>query len=147
MKYQFLASFLLRISLGWFFFYAGYSKLVAVDGFSAKGYLLNLKGPFAGLFLSLAGNVLVDQLVIWGLTLIGLCLILGILIRFASFWGIVMMALFYLTAYPPARAFLVDDHIIFIAILLFLMVSNAGYSYGFGKQLEKKFPKYKILMG
>ena len=144
MKYQSLALLLLRVSLGWLFFYAGYSKIA---GFSAKAYLLNLKGPFAGMFLPLAGNMVVDQLVIWGLTLIGLCLILGILVRFASFWGIVMMVLFYLTAYPPLHAFLVDDHIIYIAVFLVLMVSNAGHFYGFGKQLEKKFPKYKNLMG
>lgn len=145
--YQSLLLFLLRVSLGWFFFYAGFSKLTAVQGFSAKAYLLNLKGPFANLFLSLAGNALVDQLVMWGLTLIGLCLILGVLVRFASFWGVIMMVLFYLSAYPPAHAFLVDDHIIYIAILLFLMASNAGYNYGLGKTLEKKFPKYKALMG
>ena len=144
MKYQSLALLLLRVSLGWLFFYAGFSKFA---GFSAKDYLLNLKGPFAGMFLPLAGNILVDQLVIWGLTLIGLCLILGILIRFASFWGIVMMVLFYLSEYPPAHAFLVDEHIIYISIFLFLMVSNAGHFYGFGKQLEKKFPKYKALIG
>lgn len=144
MKYQSLTLLLLRLSLGWLFFYAGFSKFA---GFSAKGYLLNLKGPFAGLFLPLAGNVLVDQLVVWGLTLIGLCLILGVLIRFASFWGIIMMVLFYLSAYPPEHAFLVDDHIIYIAIFLVLMVSNAGHFYGLDKVLEKKFPKYKSLMG
>lgn len=144
MKYQSLALFLLRVSLGWFFFYAGFSKFA---GFSAKGYLLNLKGPFAGMFLPLAGNMLVDQLVIWGLTLIGLCLILGALIRFASFWGIVMMVLFYLSAYPPERAFLVDDHILYIAILFSLMVSGAGRFWGLDETLEKKFPKYKALMG
>lgn len=144
MKYQSLALLLLRLFLGLFFFYAGYSKLV---GFSAKGYLLNLKGPFADMFLPLAGNMLVDQLVIWGLTLIGLCLILGALIRFASFWGIVMMILFYLSAYPPEHAFLVDDHIIYIGIFLFLMSSNAGHFWGLDKTLEKKFPKFKALMG
>ena len=144
MKYQSLALFILRVSLGWFFFYAGFSKFA---GFSAKGYLLNLKGPFAGMFLPLAGNMLVDQLVIWGLTLIGLCLILGVLVRFASFWGIVMMVLFYLSAYPPEHAFLVDDHIIYIAAFLVLMVSNAGHFYGLDKTLEKKLPKYKKLMG
>lgn len=144
MKYQSLTLLLLRLSLGWLFFYAGFSKFA---GFSAKAYLLNLKGPFASLFLPLAGNMLVDQLVMWGLTLIGLCLILGVLIRFASFWGIVMMILFYLSVYPPEHAFLVDDHIIYIAIFLTLMVSNAGHAYGFDKTLEKKFPKYKSLMG
>lgn len=144
MKYQSLTLLLLRLSLGWLFFYAGFSKFA---GFSAKGYLLNLKGPFAGLFLPLAGNTLVDQLVVWGLTLIGLCLILGILIRFASFWGIIMMILFYLSVYPPEHAFLIDDHIIYIVIFLTLMVSNAGHFYGLDKTLEKKFPKYKSLMG
>ncbi len=131
--------------MGWLLFYSGVAKLT--QGFSANGYLLNLNGPFAQFFQSLAGNPLVDNLVIFGEILIGICLLLGLLVRFASFWGVVMMGLFYLTVYPPEHALIVDEHIIYILILVFFMVSNSGHFYGVDKALEKKLPKYKNLLG
>jgi len=147
MKNKDLSTFLLRIALGWLFLYSGYSKLTAVGGFSAKGFLLNLHGPFSAFYLPLAGNPVVDQLVIWGEILIGICLILGLLVRFASFWGIVMMLLFYFAEFPPEHAFIVDEHIIYALVLGFFMVSNAGYFWGMDKKLEKLLPQFKLLMG
>jgi len=147
MKNKDLSTFLLRVALGWLFLYSGYSKLTAAGGFSAKGFLLNLQGPFSAFYLPLAGNPVVDQLVIWGEILIGICLILGLLVRFASFWGIVMMLLFYFAEFPPEHAFLINEHIIYILIFIFLMVSNSGHFWGLDKKFEKMFPQLKILMG
>lgn len=147
MKYQSLALLLLRVSLGWLFLYAGYSKLTAASGFTAKQFLINLHGPFSQFYLPMAGNPLVDNLVIWGEILIGICLILGVLVRFSSFWGIVMMLLFYFAQYPPAHSLIVNDQLIYALLLVYLMVSNAGHFWGLGKVLEKKFPKFKALMG
>ena len=86
-------------------------------------------------------------MVVWGEILIGLCLILGFLVRFASFWGIVMMLLFYFASFPPEYAFLIDEHIIYALILVFFMVSNAGHFWGLDKKLEKVLPQLKLLMG
>ena len=147
MKYQSLALFLLRISLGWLFLFAGYAKLTTAGGFSAKQFLLNLHGPFSQFYLPMAGNPLVDNLVILGEILIGICLILGILVRFASFWGIIMMLLYYFAEYPPENGLIVNDQLIYALILVYFMFSNAGCFWGFDKTLEKKFPKYKKLMG
>src|ERR1700690_235639 len=107
-NYSVLSTLLLRLAMGWLFLYAGFEKLTMAGGFSAKGYLLHLTGTFAPFFAPLAGNPLVDVLFVSGELLIGIALILGILVRFASFWGIVMMILFYLTVYPPANSFIVD---------------------------------------
>jgi len=142
-----LVTFLLRITFGWMFFYAGLEKFLLPTGFSAKGFLLNLHGPFAALYTPLAGNPLVDGLVVWGEILIGICLILGLLVRFAGFWGIIMMLLFYFAQYPPKNAFIVDDHIIYALVLVYFMVSSAGLFWGMDKKLEKILPQLKILMG
>ncbi len=142
-----IALFSLRIALGWLFLYSGYSKLIAAGGFSAKGFLLNLQGPFSTFYLPLAGNSIVDQLVIWGEILIGISLILGFLVRFAGFWGIVMMILFYFAGFPPEHAFLVNEHIIYILIFIFFITSNAGHFWGMDKKLEKFLPQLKSLMG
>lgn len=142
-----LATFLLRLALGWVFFYAGWEKLTMQGGFSAKGFLFNLHGIFSAFYLPLAGNHIIDLLVVWGEILIGICLISGLLVRFASFWGIVMMLLFYFAQYPPKNAFLVDNHIIYVLVLVYFMASNAGCFWGMDKKLEKIFPKLKQLMG
>ena len=148
MKYKSsIALFSLRIALGWVFFYAGWEKLTMQGGFSAKGFLLNLHGTFSAFYLPLAGSHTIDLLVVWGEILIGICLILGLLVRFASFWGIVLMLLFYFAQYPPKNAFLVDDHIIYALVLVYFMVSGAGRVWGMDKKLEKLLPQFKSLMG
>ena len=138
---------LLRVSLGWLFLYAGYSKLTLAGGFSAKQFLLSLHGPFSSLYFPLAGNPLIDSLVVVGEIVIGLCLVFGILVRFASFWGIVMLILFYLADYPPAHSLIVNEQFIYILVMAYLFVSKSGLIYGLDKTLEKKFPKFKKLMG
>ena len=147
MKIQLWATLLLRVSLGWLFLFAGYSKLTAVGGFTAKQFLLGLHGPFASFYLPLAGNPIVDNLVICGEILIGLSLILGVLVRFASFWGIILLLLFYFAEYPPEHSLIVNDQFIYILLFVYFLVSKAGYFYGLDKMLEKKFPKFKSLMG
>lgn len=139
------ATLFLRISLGWIFLFTGIEKLT--QGFSAAGYLSHLQGPFSFLFSPMAGNALVDNLVIWGEILIGACLILGALVGFAAFWGVVMMLLFYLSGYPYEHSFIVNEHIIYILVLFYLVVSGSGHILGADKVLEKKFPQLKRLMG
>ena len=143
--YSLWTTFFLRISLGWLLLYSGSEKLTS--SFSATGYLSHLNGSFAPLFTPLAGNPIVDLLVIWGELLIGISLVLGVFVRFASFWGIVMMLLFYFSGYPYEHSFIVNNHVIYAFVFVYLMFSNAGNFWGFDKTLEKKFPKHKKLMG
>src|SRR3990167_6726855 len=114
--------FLLRLGIGWVFLYAGWSKVVTYftpeKDFTAAGFLKGLEGPFANFFSGLAGNILVDYLNAYGLLLIGIALILGVLVRWSAFWGIVLMALYYLAGFPPEHAFVVDDHIVYILVLI-----------------------------
>ena len=125
----------LRLSLGWLFFYAGITKVLNVD-WSAAGYLANAK-TFPALFQWLASpaNIgWVNFLNEWGLTLIGLALLAGLFVRFASYAGVLLMALYYLAGlefpYPNANTFIVDEHIIYAFIFLFFAFSNAGVFYG-----------------
>ena len=58
------------------------------------------------LFTALANNPsavsIIDFINIWGMILVGLGLILGLLTRWASLGGVVML-FFYFVAYPPSR--------------------------------------------
>ena len=121
-----ISLFLLRISLGVLFFLAGYAKL-SDPAWSAAGYIVGSKTLTGFYSWLLQPNILpiINFLNEWGLTLIGLALILGIFVRLASFFGIIMMVLYYLPILPPAHG-LVDEHIIYSAVLLVLMAFGAG---------------------
>ena len=127
----------LRLSMGWLMLYAGITKILQ-GGWTATGFLQNVAyGPFKGFFLLFAQSALVDALVMYGLTLIGLALILGLLVRWASFWGIVLMALFYLPRFPPQTG-AVEEHVIYALVFGLLMAAKAGTQYGLDAILEKK---------
>jgi len=130
----------LRIAVGWHFLYEGISKL-ASSGWSAEVYLGNAAGPLSGFYHFLASSPglikAVDIFNIYGLILIGLGLFLGLLVRWASAAGVVLMALYYF-AYPPfgltsfdnpeGHLFLVSKTLIEALILLYFIFSGIrGY--------------------
>jgi thiosulfate dehydrogenase [quinone] large subunit len=94
---------LLRLAIGWHFLYEGLVKVID-SNWSARVYLLDSHGPFSTLFHSIASNERIlsvtDFLNEWGLLLIGLGLILGILSRWASYAGMLMLIFYYLS-HPP----------------------------------------------
>jgi len=149
-KYSLLA---LRLTLGWMFFYAGITKVLD-PAWSAAGYISSAK-TFAGFYnLLLQPNILplINFVNEWGLTLLGISLILGICVRLSSSLGVVLMMLYYLAAldfpYPNTHAFIVDEHIIYSAALIYLAVISAGRSFGVDRYLAdlkiwEKFPRFK----
>jgi thiosulfate dehydrogenase [quinone] large subunit len=137
---QNFALFFLRISLGWLFFYAGITKVLD-STWSAAGYISSAK-TFPELFdFFLTPTVLpiVNLANEWGLTLIGVALILGVFTRLAAGLGILLMILYYLVVldfpYPNAHAYIVDEHIIYIGALLVLAIFNAGRAWGLGNKV------------
>lgn len=94
---------ILRIMIGWHFLYEGIIKILN-PGWSSIAYLLDSEGLFSGLFESMAANAgiveVIDFMNIWGLTFIGLGLILGAFTQLASIAGVVLL-LFYYLSHPP----------------------------------------------
>ncbi len=94
---------LLRIAVGWHFLYEGLVKLWDPD-WSAHGYLAGAVGPAAGFYKWLASDPTVlsgvNALNVWGLLLIGACLMLGLATRFSALLGMLLLGLYY-AAYPP----------------------------------------------
>lgn len=135
--------FTLRLAMGWLFFYAGITKVLNPE-WSAEGYLQNAK-TFTGLYqwFASANNIeWVNLLNEWGLTLIGVSLILGAFVRCASLGGILLMALYYLPVldfpYPNLHSYLVDDHIIYLLVFVVLYTSRAGQYWGIDAWLHKR---------
>ena len=94
---------LLRVLIGWHFLYEGVIKL-SMPQWSAKGYLEGSYGFLSGFFHNMAANEnlinIINFLNVWGLILIGLGLMLGVLVRFAAVSGITLLLMYYF-AYPP----------------------------------------------
>ena len=141
-KLQRVSLFLLRVSLGWIFFWAGITKILK-PAWSAAGYLQNAK-TFPDLFQWFASPTmlpLTNLVTEWGLLLLGVSLILGVCIRWSAPAGIVLMILFYLPIlqfpYPNVNSFIVDEHIIYIIALIILAVFKAGHYWGLGKMLGR----------
>ena len=126
--------FLSRITVGWMFFYAGITKVLDPQ-WSAEGYIKGAK-TFTWFF-----QMLLDPSVLpiinfmnkWGLTLLGISLVLGLFVRFISLLGVLLMALYYIALgfpYPNPHSYIVDEHIIYISILLFFAAIKAGRVFG-----------------
>lgn len=121
----------LRMGLGFIFLWAFVDKTIGLGfattsekawingGSPTYGFLTHgTHGPFALFFQSLAGNALVDWLFMLGLLGVGLTLLLNYFTRIGAYVGIIMLALMYLAALPPENNPLIDDHLVYIVVLL-----------------------------
>jgi thiosulfate dehydrogenase [quinone] large subunit len=144
----------MRVVMGWVLLQGGLTKLVTYlnadpsDNWTAAGYLANAipeGNPFASAFAAMSGSATVDILVMWGLTLTGIGLILGAAVRWNAFWGAVMMMLFWaasltgglMQGLPVAHGWVVDDHLVYAALLFGLGAAGAGRILGVDAYLER----------
>jgi uncharacterized membrane protein YphA (DoxX/SURF4 family)/phosphoheptose isomerase len=148
---------ILRVAIGWHFLYEGYIKIAAT--WSAKDYLINTHGFLSGFFHWLAESPvrleIVDVLNEVGLILIGLSLFVGLLSRWSSICGVLMLVLYYL-AYPPfgisllldaheGSVFVVDKLLVEALALVFLaFYKEKGYGLDRLIQLLRKKKKQTI---
>ena len=143
--------FLTRIALGWLFFYAGITKVLN-PAWSAAGFLKTAK-TFPAFYQSL-----IDPAVLpitnfvneWGLTLLGISLILGIGVRLSAFLGGVLMLMYYFPGldFPKIgqNSYLVDEHIIYALVLFYFSATRAGRVIGLeawcaGLPICRRLPK------
>lgn len=140
---------LLRLALGWLYLYAGLTKVMN-PSWTSKAYLegaTTMHGFYA--WLTSPGIMqAVDFLNTWGLTLLGVSLILGIGMKVSTRLGAVLMALYYIPilAFPMvgAHSFLVDEHVIYALALLWLGVSPDARQWSLAAS-TKRLPFAKLL--
>jgi thiosulfate dehydrogenase [quinone] large subunit len=88
---------LLRMAIGWHLLYEGLVKLLS-PGWTAAPFLAESRWILSDVFRWMASRpialAVVDLLNIWGLTLIGLALLLGAFTRFAAVSGAFQLALY-----------------------------------------------------
>ena len=133
----------LRVLVGWHFLYEGLSKLTA-PSFTAAGYLKQAKGPLGEQFRWLATRpdllANADLITMWGLTIVGVCLMLGLFTRLASLVGIAFILMFYLAAPPWIGYFyaipsegsylIVNKNLVELAALFVIMLTGSGLFAG-----------------
>lgn len=144
----------LRVMVGWHFLYEGLSKLTA-PSWSSGGYLRQARGPFADMFRQLAADpdrlANADLVTMWGLTLVGLFLILGLFTRLASVAGIGFLLLFYFAqppfvgyfyAVPTEGSYLVvNKNLIELCALGVVFVTGSGRFAGLDRILHAVFAR------
>jgi len=140
--------FLLRISLGWLFLYAGVEKFMD-PAWDASGFLSGAK-TFHSLYawFASAGNIgWVNFVVPLGETAIGLGLIFGTFTRLASYFAILLLVLFYFPGldFPHVKSgFLVDEKIIYILVFSGLIYIRAGTIWGLDYFINKKIKNFVV---
>jgi thiosulfate dehydrogenase [quinone] large subunit len=135
-----------RILLGWLFLWAFLDKTFGLGfatsssdawingGSPTEGFLMfGTSGIFQGLYDSLAGNAVVDWLFMLALLALGISLILGIGMRIAAYGGTILLLLLWGANVPPIYNPIIDEHIIYIALLWILYKLKAGRYFGLGE--------------
>ena len=133
----------LRVVTGYWFLHAGLTKFAFISGepFSAQGWLVNASGsPISG-FLMWAGQTpwmleFTNFMIPIGETLIGLGLVVGALVRLASFFGAFLMVFFYLGNADWAHG-LVNGDLMGLMLFVTLGILGAGRVLGLDTILEK----------
>ena len=137
----------MRIAMGWILFQGGIVKVLDPE-WTAAGFLqfaIPEGNPFMSLWANFAGSTTIDFLVAWGLTLTGLGLILGVLVRWNAFWGAVMMLFFWAASLhgglaqglPFEHGWVIDDHMVYAILLFGLGALGAGRILGLDAYFEK----------
>jgi thiosulfate dehydrogenase [quinone] large subunit len=138
-RWPMIAITVLRVFVGWHFLYEGIAKLSSPT-WTAAGYLKQARGPFADIFRWIAAdpNMLSYSEVItkWGLTAVGILLILGLFTRLASLGGIGFLLMFYFAnppfigyfyALPSEGSYLiVNKNLVELGALIVVLVTGSG---------------------
>lgn len=127
----------LRLSMGFIFFWAFLDKTFGLGfatspekswlagGSPTTGFLsFGVKGPFASFFQSLAGIPMIDWLFMLGLLFVGLTLLLNRFVKWGAIAGSLMLLFMYLALLLPENNPIIDDHLIYILVLLNLVIQT-----------------------
>lgn len=141
---------ILRLLIGWHFLYEGIVKILN-SSWSAYPYLMDSQGFLSETFQSVAGNealLNISNLInIYGLTVIGLCLILGCFSRIASIGAVAFLLLYYLShppyigsdyMMPTEGSYLwVDKNVIEIGALMVLIYFPTSHIIGLDRYISR----------
>lgn len=128
--------FYLRMTMAWTFLYAA-SHQVFVPDFSVVGFLSHTKtwhSVFV-LFTTPTMAPITTFLVEYGHLLIGLSLLFGLMTRVSAAFGVMLMIVYWFAHmdWPfigDTNNFIVDYHLVYAGVLVYLIVRKAGHVFG-----------------
>ena len=149
-----IAITVLRVVVGWHFLYEGIAKLTS-SSWSAAGYMRASRGPFSAFFTWIASNPqMLDNAnltTMYGLTIVGVLLILGLFTRLAAIGGMSLVLLFYLCnppfvgyfyAIPTEGSYLiVNKNLVEVCALVVILVTGSGRFAGLDRILHGLFAR------
>ncbi len=150
--------FFFRIAMGWTFLYAGLSQ-ISDPHFTVAAFLAGTKTFHDELawFSSPAIAPYATFLVKWGHTLIGLSLVFGCMVRLSCPFGVLLMAVYYCAHmdWPYIEShvnFIMDYHLVYGGVLVYLMSKHAGHVWGVDGLIDKlpaiaQRPALRLLIG
>lgn len=142
---------ILRVIIGWHFLYEGLVKLLN-PAWTARPFLEGSRWIFGDLFRwMISGNTgmsIIDNANAYGLTIIGIALILGVFTRVALWSGIALLVSYYL-AYPPFGGYsygfpsegsylIVNKNLVELVAMILLIVLDSGQYYGIDMLWKKR---------
>lgn len=141
----------LRMAIGWQLLYEGIAKILQGNSSSAS-YLSGSTWIFAKFFRLIAevpwALKTVDIFNMWALTVLGLCLVLGLFTRSVSIGGVMLLLLYY-AAHPPfgvggnpwvgpGSYLIIDRNLIEVVALVGLALAPPGSLYDLDRLLFKR---------
>jgi thiosulfate dehydrogenase [quinone] large subunit len=128
--------FYLRMTMAWTFLYAA-SHQVFVPSFSVVGFLQHTKtfhDAFA-VFTTPSMAPITTFLVEYGHLAIGLSLLIGLMVRVSAAFGVMLMIVYWFAHmdWPfieNTNNFIVDYHLVYAGVLIYLIVRKAGHVFG-----------------
>src|ERR1700730_18028716 len=132
-----------RFLMVWTFLYAA-SHQVFVPSFSVVGFLSHTK-TFHSLFVVFttpAMAPITTFLVEYGHLLIGLSLLFGIMVRISASFGVLLMLIYWMAHmdWPfieNKNNFILDYHLVYAGVLVYLIAKRAGHVLGLDGLLEQ----------
>jgi len=146
-----------RLTMAWTFLYAA-SHQVFVPGWSVVGFLSHTK-TFHNAFVVFTTPTMAPIttfLVEYGHLLIGLSLLTGLMVRVSASFGVLLMGIYWMAHmdWPfieNTNNLIVDYHLVYAGVLVFLIVKRAGHVFGLDAWAEnldffKQHPSLKPLV-
>lgn len=132
-----------RLAMGWTFLYAA-SHQVFDPNWTVVGFLSHTKtfhDVFA-VFTTPAMAPITTFLVEYGHLLIGLSLVFGLMVRVSASFGILLMIVYWMAHmdFPfieNKTNFILDFHIVYAGVLVYLIAKSAGSVWGLDAWAEK----------
>lgn len=121
---------------------AGCSQAWLYGGSPTTGFLGHATGPFASVYHNLAGHSWVDYAFMSLLLVIGLGLLFGVAMRVTTVLGSVLLVAMWGALLWPAQNPLLDEHIIYVLLLIVLCLTNSQQKWGYRDWWVKNTKKY-----